>query len=68
MRYYCFTLNTGIEEIKEKTQIKLRDYAYQNPMEAINNYMNKTIKNSISFFNDEYMPSFYVDRIDVEGR
>ncbi len=50
MRYYCFTLNTGIEEIKEKTQIKLRDYAYQNPMEAINNYMNKTIKNSISFF------------------
>lgn len=26
------------------------------------------IPNKIEYFNDEYMPSFYVDRIDVEGR
>lgn len=26
------------------------------------------IQNKIEYFNDEYMPSFYVDRIDVEGR
>ena len=26
------------------------------------------IQNKIEYFNDEYMPSFYVDRLDVEGR
>ena len=26
------------------------------------------IQNPIEFFNDEYMPSFYFDRLDSEGR
>lgn len=50
MRYYSLVLNTNAEEIKENTRINLREYAYENPIAAINSYMLKNMKNDVSFF------------------
>lgn len=50
MRYYAFTLNASSEQIKEKTTINIRKYAYENTLCAVNNYMFKNVKNGISFF------------------
>lgn len=50
MRYYGFVLNTNTDEIKENARINLREYAYDNPVAAINNYMLKNMKNDVSFF------------------
>lgn len=49
MRYYGLVLNTNAEEIKENTRINLREYAYENPIAAINSYMLKNMKNDVSF-------------------
>lgn len=49
MRYYSLVLNTNAEEIKENTRINLREYAYENPIAAINSYMLKNMKNDVSF-------------------
>lgn len=35
MRYYNFALNASAEQIKEKTTINLREYAYENPIAAV---------------------------------
>lgn len=50
MRYYNFALNAGAEQIKEKTTIHLREYAYENTIAAVNSYMYKNLKNDVSFF------------------
>ena len=50
MRYYNFTMNANAEQIKEKTTINLREYAYENTISAVNNYMYKNMKNDISFY------------------
>ncbi len=50
MRYYGLVLNTNAEEIKENTRINLREYAYENPIAAMNSYMMKNMKNDVSFF------------------
>ena len=49
MRYYGFTLNASSEKIKEKTKINLREYDYQSAVGAVNGYMYKTMRNSLSF-------------------
>ena len=50
MRYYCFALRAGADQIKKNAKINLREYAYQNPIAALNNYMYKNIKNDLCFF------------------
>ena len=50
MRYYCFALGTCAKNIKEKSKINLKEYAWENPIEAMNNYMYKQLKNGICFF------------------
>ena len=50
MRYYNFTMNANAEQIKEKTTINLREYAYENPIAVMNNYIYKNMKNDISFY------------------
>ena len=50
MRYYNFAINTNSAEIEENSIIKLRDYGYDNPIQAVNNYMFRTLSNGISFF------------------
>lgn len=50
MRYYSFTLNANAEQIKEKTQIDLRQYDYYNTFAAVNSYMYKNLDNDVYFF------------------
>lgn len=51
MRYYSFELKTTSEKITNgTTKIKLRDYDYESPICAMNNYMYQKMKNGISFF------------------
>lgn len=50
MRYYNFALNANADHIKENTTINLREYAYENTLAAVNNYMFKNMRNDITFF------------------
>ncbi len=50
MRYYGFAFNANAEKIKENAKINLREYAWENPIEAMNNYIYKTILSSLCFF------------------
>ena len=50
MRYYNFALYASAEQIKEKTKINLREYAYENTYAALNNYMYKRLDNYIYFY------------------
>ena len=50
MRYYNFALNASADQIKEKTTINLREYAYENTIAAVNNYMYKRLDNDEFFF------------------
>ena len=50
MRYYNFALYASAEQIKEKTKINLREYAYENTYVALNNYMYKRLDNYIYFY------------------
>ena len=49
MRYYNFALYASAEQIKENTTINLREYAYENPIAAVNNYMYKRLDNDVAF-------------------
>ena len=49
MRYYCFALNTSAEQIEENATINLREYAYRNPIAAMNNFMYQKMKNDLCF-------------------
>ena len=50
MRYYNFVLYASADQIKEKTTINLREYAYENTIAAVNNYMYKRLDNDVCFF------------------
>lgn len=50
MRYYNFALNASADQIKENTTINLREYAYENTIAAVNNYMYKRLDNDEFFF------------------
>lgn len=50
MRYYNFALYASADQIKEKTTINLREYAYENTIAAVNNYMYKRLDNDVFFF------------------
>lgn len=50
VRYYCFVLNIGADQIKKNAKINLREYAYENTLAAMNNYMFKNMKNDLCFF------------------
>lgn len=49
MRYYNFALYASAEQIRENTTINLREYAYENPIVAVNNYMYKRPDNDVAF-------------------
>ena len=49
MRYYNLKLCTNADEIKNNTKIELREYGYQNPIVAVNNYMYQNMKNDFTF-------------------
>jgi len=48
MRYYTFNLHLRYEDITS-SKVKLRDYSYDNSIEAVTNYLSKTLSNGISF-------------------
>lgn len=48
MRYYSFTLNTTVEEIKKNTKIKIYN-SYQSPLYCLNDYIYENIKNNFTF-------------------
>ncbi len=50
MRYYEFALGTNSEEIKSGAKINLRDYSYDNSINAMNTYMLRNMDNNITFF------------------
>lgn len=50
MRYFEFVLQANSEQIREKAKINLREYGYQNPIAAMNNYMYQNMKNGICYF------------------
>ncbi len=50
MRYYGFALNTSAEKIEKNSKIRLKEYDYQSPVAAMNNYMYKNMKNGICYF------------------
>ena len=49
MRYYNFALYASAEQIRENTTINLREYAYEKPIVAVNNYMYKRLDNDVAF-------------------
>ncbi|MDD7334648.1 MAG: AAA family ATPase [Lachnospiraceae bacterium] len=49
MRYYCFVLNANADEIKDNARINIREYAYENPIAAMNYYMSKSMRNNLCF-------------------
>lgn len=50
MRYFRFALIANAEQVNENSRINLRDYAFNNPIGAVNNYIYKTVENGITFF------------------
>ena len=50
MRYYSFSVITNEEQIKKETKIRLNDYCYDNPVAAVNGFIQKNTVNNMSFF------------------
>lgn len=50
MRFYEFNISTNASSIKERATVNLRDYDYDNPVAAMNNYVYRKIKNGLYFF------------------
>lgn len=50
MRYFDFAIRTNAEQIKETAKIEFRQYAYLNPIAAMNGYMYQNMKNGICYF------------------
>lgn len=50
MRYFGFAIKTNAEQIRENAKINLREYAYENPIAAMNSYLYKNVKNGICYF------------------
>ena len=49
MRYYRIALGATADEIEENARIKLRDYCYDSPVGAINEYMFRKLPNKTTF-------------------
>ena len=49
MRYYNFALTTNSEQIEKNSKVKLRDYAYDSTICAVNLFMYKNLKNNLYF-------------------
>ncbi|MCR5291902.1 MAG: AAA family ATPase [Eubacterium sp.] len=49
MRYYQLLLKAGAESIQANATIKLREYSYDSPVEALNNYMYRHLSKGINF-------------------
>lgn len=49
MRYFTMALATTEKQIEEKSKVRLRDYSYDSPIEAINSYMLKEMRNGLTF-------------------
>lgn len=49
MRYFRMVLGTSAQQIEENTKVKLRDFAYDSPITAVNTYMHKNMRNGLSF-------------------
>lgn len=49
MRYFSITICASSSEIEEKSKVKIRKYAFDNPVEAVNSYMYETLENGFSF-------------------
>ena len=62
MRYYTFNLHLRYEDITS-SKVKLREYSYENSIEAVTNYLSKNLSNGISFliYRDEgtYLRAVY---------
>lgn len=69
MRYYTFNLHLRYEDITS-SKVKLREYSYENSIEAVTNYLSKNLSNGISFliYRDEgtYLRAVYA--IDEKTR
>lgn len=50
MRYYSVAFDMSAEKIKENAKINLREYAWDNPLAALNGYVYKTLINGLCFF------------------
>ena len=50
MQYFSFILSATSEQIEKDSKIKLRDYCYDNTINALNMYMFRTLGNGITFF------------------
>ena len=50
MRYYSFVLKTTSAKIQEGAKIRLKEYDYDSPVAAMNNYIYKNIQNAMAFF------------------
>lgn len=57
MRYFEFTFRMKKEDIKSE-KVRLKEYSYDNPVEALNNYMFKNLSNGVSFL---------IYRVDEKG-
>ncbi len=49
MRYYNCVIKTNEEQIKEKAKIRLKDYAFQSSITAMNSFFYKNIENGLCF-------------------
>lgn len=49
MRYFKMVLKTSAKEIEENTKVKLREYGYGSPINSLNEFMQRKIKNGLSF-------------------
>lgn len=49
MRYFKMVLGTSAQQIEENSKVRLKDYAYESPIAAVNSFMHKTMRNGLSF-------------------
>lgn len=49
MRYFKMMLGTSAQRIEENSKIRLKEYAYDSSVAAVNMYMHKTMRNGLSF-------------------
>ena len=66
MRYYNFVMAGNSKLIEEKSEIKLREYAWESPVGAVNAFMKSRVKNDMGFFifreeENTLMSAFYYD-------
>ena len=50
MRYYSFSIFADANDIKENAAVNLKNYDYDSPIAAMNQYMYRNVKNGLIFF------------------